>query len=234
MIRWLAITAAICIGISVIIFVLCFFGVWIPNEPSKSKYPIRGVDVSHHQGRVDWNAVRASGISFAYIKATEGSDFTDGQFAENWEKTAVAGLLRGAYHFFTLDSSGEAQASHLIATVPIDDAALPPAIDLEFSGYNKNRRPTSESFRRELSIFYDALCTRYHTTPVVYTTRDFQEQYLARMPIERLWIREVLTTPRRSWLFWQFTPRGRVKGVATFVDLNVFSGSESDLRALSK
>jgi lysozyme len=63
---------------------LCFFGFWIPNEPSRAKYPIRGIDVSHHQGGIDWLAVKASNTRFAYIKATEGASFRDPKFSENW------------------------------------------------------------------------------------------------------------------------------------------------------
>lgn len=105
-------------------------------------------------------------------------------------------------------------------------------IDLEFSGYNKERRAAPDEFQRELSAFWDAIFSHYHKTPVVYTTADFQKQYLAEMPIERLWIREVLSTPRQPWTFWQFSPRGRVQGVTTFVDLNVFHGTPEDFAKL--
>lgn len=216
------------------VFGLCFFGIWIPNKPSEAKYPVRGIDVSHHQGDIDWKRVKASGIHFAYIKATEGADFTDEKFAGNWKNSAEAGLVRGAYHFFTFGSPGQAQAVHFIARVPAESNALPPAIDLEFSGYNKDRRPAPEEFQRELSAFWDAIITHYHQSPVIYTTPDFQKQYLAAMPIERMWIREVLTTPRESWTFWQFSPRGRLRGVPTFVDLNVFHGTPEDLAKLTE
>src|SRR2546423_11084013 len=128
-------------GIAIVGLALCFFGIWIPNAPSRSQYPVRGIDVSHHQGKIDWSGVKASGIQFAYIKATEGADFTDATFAENWTNSNAAGIVRGAYHFFTLGISGQSQAAHFLATVPADAGALPPAIDLEFSGYNKKRRP---------------------------------------------------------------------------------------------
>jgi lysozyme len=212
---------------------LCFFGVWIPNKPSLGKYPIRGIDVSHHQGNIDWKRVRAGGVHFAYIKATEGADFTDAKFPDNWRESGSVGIVHGAYHFFTLGTSGQSQAANFIARVPIDESALAPAIDLEFSGYNLNRRPSSDEFQRELSIFWDAIVGHYGKVPVVYTASDFQKQYLSAMPIERLWIREVILVPTSGWTFWQFTPRARVAGISGFVDMNVFRGVDRDFERLS-
>ena len=233
MFRRVCITAGFITAIALILLGLCFFGLWIPNTPSHSKYPIRGIDVSHHQGPIDWARVKDSRIQFAYIKATEGTDFKDEQFAQNWNEAAAAGIKRGAYHFFCLQTSGEKQAANFIATAPYEADALPPAIDLEFSGYNKERRPSAEDFQRELSAFWDAIFSHYQKLPVVYTTSDFQKQYLAQMPIEHLWIREVILFPRQPWTIWQFSPRGRVRGVSGFVDLNVFNGRAADFQKLA-
>jgi lysozyme len=222
-------TALVIVGLA-----LCFFGIWIPNAPSQTRYPVRGIDVSHHQGAIDWAAVKGDGIQFAYMKATEGGSFTDATFADNWRNSNAAGIARGAYHFFTLGTSGELQAAHFIATVPADAAALPPAIDLEFSGYNKNRRPPPEEFQRELAVFWDAIVANYGKLPVVYTASDFQKEYLRFMPVERLWIREVLLRPDSGWTFWQFSPRGRVRGVPGFVDLNVFHSNAAEFAKLAQ
>lgn len=220
------------IAIVIVGLALCFFGIWIPNAPSQVQYPIRGIDVSHHQGAIDWAAVKSSGIQFAYIKATEGANFTDATFADHWKNSSTAGIAHGAYHFFTLGTPGEIQAAHFIATVPADADALPPAIDLEFSGYNKDRRPPPEEFQRDLAIFWDALVAHYRKLPVVYTASDFQKEYLRFMPIERLWIREVVLRPDSGWTFWQFSARGRVHGVPGFVDLNVFHSNTAEFAKL--
>jgi lysozyme len=231
--RFLTIGACL-IGIIIVGLALCFFGIWIPNAPSRSQYPVRGIDVAHHQGQIDWSAVRASGIQFAYVKATEGADFTDATFSENWKNSSGAGVVRGAYHFFTLGTSGQLQATHFVATVPADADALPPAIDLEFSGYNKDRRPPPEEFQRELATFWDALVAHYRKVPVVYTAADFQKQYLRFMPVERLWIREIVLRPDSGWTFWQFSARGRVQGVPGFVDLNAFHSSPQEFAKLAQ
>ena len=228
MLRRILITLLATVWIALILFALCFFGLWIPNAPSRAKYTVRGIDVSHHQGNIDWARVKSSGIQFAYIKATEGAEFKDGEFIRNWNAAAAADLKHGAYHFFHLEISGEKQAANFIATVPDDANALPPVIDLEFSGHNKDRRPATEAFLRDLSSFWDAIVSRYRKIPVVYTASDFQKQYLAQMPVERLWIREIVTSPPPSWTIWQFSSRGRVHGVPGFVDLNVFNGTLVD------
>jgi lysozyme len=233
MTRWLWIALAFLAAIGLAL-ALCFLGIWIPNEPSRATYPIRGIDVSHHQRDIDWNAVKGSEIRFAYIKATEGASFKDAKFAENWRDGRAAGLAVGAYHFFTFETSGELQAGNFIAEVPVMPDALPPAIDLEFSGYNKNRRPSGQAFQTELASFWDAIVAHYGKVPVIYTTSDFQEQYLREMPIERLWIRGVMTVPAQRWTFWQFSPRGRIRGISTFVDLNVFHGRPQDFETFAR
>src|SRR5688572_6854506 len=67
-------------------------------DPSDARFPVRGIDVSHHQGAIDWHSVKASGRSFAFIKASEGADFRDTRFSENWQRAREAGIFTGAYH----------------------------------------------------------------------------------------------------------------------------------------
>ena len=84
-----------------------------------------------------------------------------------------------------------------MATVPHEAAALPPAVDLEFSG-NSKARPTPAQFQRELEVFLDRLEHAYQTRPVIYTTYDFYAAYLQGLPLERLWVREVLMAQRAA------------------------------------
>src|SRR5262245_20104351 len=93
-----------------------------------------GVDVSNHQGYIDWPTLARTDVAFAYIKATEGGDFRDRRFQANWEGAKRAGLPRGAYHFFTQCRSGADQARNFIAAVPREEGALPPVVDLEHMG----------------------------------------------------------------------------------------------------
>ena len=94
-------------------------------------YSVTGVDVSNHQGDIDWPALARNNVAFAYIKATEGGDFRDRRFQFNWEGAKKAGIARGAYHYFTQCRPGIEQAHNFIATVPRGQGALPPVIDAE-------------------------------------------------------------------------------------------------------
>jgi lysozyme len=210
-------------------------GRWVPNERAARAYAVRGIDVSHHQGKIDWAAVASDGIGFAYIKATEGGDRQDNRFAENWREISGQPLRRGAYHFFTLTTSGKAQADNFLAAVPVDTFALPPAVDLEFGG-NSSFRPDVAAFRAELTAFLARLRLVYRQEPVVYTDEAFYAHYLANYPIARLWIASTMRKPRgsfaHSWLFWQFTAQGRIRGIQTHVDIDVFADNAAAFQAL--
>ena len=214
---------------------LYFSGLWIPNYPSETEYPIRGIDVSRHQEEIRWSSIPRNRVQFAYIKATEGGDHRDARFAENWRISGTAGLPRGAYHFYSLKTPGLQQASNFIATVPNESDSLPPAVDLEFGG-NSSARPAVADFQRELNQFISTIRDHYEREPVLYTTDSFKEYYLRDFPISRLWIRSVVTTPRlpkqQNWLFWQFSEKMRVPGISGFVDQNVFNGNEESFRSL--
>ena len=104
------------------------FGIDIPVN-----YQIHGIDVSRHQDKINWDDVRQmddSGIKlgFAFIKATEGVQLIDTKFKRNWENAKVAGIPRGAYHFFNPAKNGKLQALHFIEEVRITTGDLPPVL----------------------------------------------------------------------------------------------------------
>lgn len=208
------------------------------NYPSRAEFPVRGLDVSHHQAEIDWHAVRGQGFFFAYVKATEGGDFRDPMFAKHWQGAREAGLQVGAYHYFTFCKSGEEQARNFTAVVPQDADALPPVVDLEFGG-NCSKTPTKEEMTRELAAF-TALVTAHAGKPLVhYATSEFFDAYLAGTPqTAPLWIRAVFSAPRLpdgwTWTLWQYANRGRVDGVKSFVDMNAFHGDPSAWLAFSQ
>ena len=202
--------------------------------PDAGAYPVRGIDVSHHQGPIDWATVAADGVDFAYIKATEGGDFTDTRFAENWTGADAAGIVRGAYHFFTLCRSGTLQAANFTAVVPPTPGMLPPVVDLEYGG-NCRARPAPAALRTELADFLAALEAHYGVKPVLYVTRTFHADYLdGELEDYAVWVRSLYFAPgypARPWLLWQFHDRGRRAGISGPVDLNVFRG---DRRAFER
>ncbi len=200
-----------------------------PHVRPSSSYVVRGVDVSHHQGAIDWNRVAASGdVQFAWMKATEGVSHTDRRFKRNWRDARKANVLVGAYHFYSMCRGGAAQAAHFIETVPKESNALPPAVDVEADG-RCNRVPPA-NLQVELTAFMDKIEAHYGVRPVLYSTSSYIGAHLDD-PDEELWLAGYSRSPRRDWLFWQFTDRGRVDGIAGPVDLNVYRLSASDLQA---
>jgi lysozyme len=194
--------------------------------PDSTKYPIQGIDISHHQGTIDWQALKQEGnIQFVFMKATEGGDFKDSKFQYNWKAAKEFGIRRGAYHFYSFCKSGAEQAANFIASVPVDKNALPPVVDLEFLGSCKKRPPVQEAIK-ELQIFLDLLEKQYGKRPILYTTYTFYGVYLKEdLTSYDLWIRDTQKEPileNRPWKFWQFSNRGTRKGIKGRVDLNVF------------
>ena len=215
---------------------LVWNGVVLLNNPSLRKYPVRGVDVSHYQGEIDWPLLAEQGIDFAFIKATEGSSHVDDKFAFNYAEALKTDLRVGAYHFFSFESAGETQADNFIAAVEKVDGMLPPVIDFEFYGGNDQNPPDKEAAVRELRVLADALAVHYGRAPIIYATEEAYEQYISGDFDDcDIWIRNVITTPTiadgREWVFWQYTNREILKGYSgdeKYIDMNVFYGSKKE------
>lgn len=231
--RLAAIVGAVCVVAAGVAWAL--ENGWLKlQEPSLREFPVQGLDVSHHQGVIDWRAVARDGrFRFVWIKATEGGDFVDPRFAANWRGARRAGFVVGAYHFFTLCRPGIEQAANLLAALPeVRDPTLPVAVDLELGG-NCAARPEPSDVRRELDAFLESVEVHTGRPSVLYTTYEFHEAYLAgAWPRSRpLWLRSVFTRPGSlddvTWTFWQYLPRGRVDGIDGVVDQNAFAGDSA-------
>ncbi len=229
----------------ILLFVACalaFHGVILLNNPSTTKYPVRGVDVSSYQGEIDWQVLSQQGISFAFIKATEGSRYVDPCFEQNYAEAAKTSLRIGAYHFFSFDSLGKTQAENFIAQVKPIENMLPPVVDLEFYGDKEKDPPEPAIVRQQLDVLLQELEAYYGMKPVLYSTEKAYDLYLAGQYTDNdIWFRDVIGFPKlsdgRQWTFWQFTNRGRLegyRGTETYIDLNVFYGSREDFAAYGK
>jgi lysozyme len=217
------------------VFALFFFGIIWFNNPSRNDYPVQGIDVSNHQGVIDWKLVQENNIDFAYLKATEGGEFVDKSFAFNWSGARKHDIATGAYHFFTLCKSGEEQAKNFISIVPVSEQSLPPAIDLEYTGNCKNN-PKTFNFENEFKKYFNTIKNHYHRYPVVYTTYEFSEKYNLSQYSKRLWIRNIFKTPSSNvrWKFWQYSNRRHINGISGYVDGNVFNGSRQEFQSYFK
>ncbi len=201
-------------------------------RPPAERYPLRGIDVSHHQGAIDWTKVAGDEVAFAYLKASEGGGHRDRQFARNWREARAAGLAVGAYHFFTFCRPGADQAANFLAAVPAAPDALPPAVDLEFGG-NCGRVPAGAAMRRELDAFLAPVERAAGKPAILYVTPEFLDVYRGHLPARGLWRRSLLRAPDDAapWRLWQYHNRGRVDGIRGPVDLNVFDGDASAFAA---
>ncbi len=230
--------------ITIIIILISFIGIRYAynlgyirlNYPSSDRYPIHGIDVSHHQQKINWNELDKDKVQFAFIKATEGGDFKDTRFHENWEQAKRLNIPRAAYHFFTFCRDGEEQAYNFIESVPKESSSLLPIIDLEFTG-NCNPRNYKNDIISEITIYIQTIENYYEKKVLIYTTEEFYQKYLIKhFESNPIWIRDIQTTPRldnnRKWLFWQYADKGRLNGIETLVDLNVFHGTKEEFYKL--
>lgn len=205
-------------------------------------YPIHGIDVSRWQGDIDWRQVRSAGVSFAFLKATEGGDLADPMFNTYWNGARDAGVLRSAYHFFYFCRSAEEQARWFIENVPKDREALPHVLDLEWNPHSPTcrLRPDGATVRAEAQRFLDLIEAHYGRRPIVYTTIDFfEDTEIGRLERAEFWLRSVADHPSKTyrdanWTFWQYSGTGRVPGIGGPVDLNVFSSTPEAWRRWTK
>lgn len=218
------------------------FGEYIPTARAAARYTVRGVDVSAYQGEIDWTALARQQLSFAYIKATEGSGWVDSRFAANWAGAQAAGLRVGAYHFLSYDSAGSSQADNFLAAVPRTPGMLPPAIDVEFYGDYIAAPPTYAQAHAVLDVLVARLTAACGVRPVLYATRRSYALYLRADDCGcAVWIRDVAAVPAlpdgRPWAFWQYSARGFLPGYSgeeRYIDLDVFCGTAAEFAAFGQ
>jgi lysozyme len=205
--------------------------------PDVSAYAVRGIDISHYEGTVDWGTVAKDGLSFVYVKATEGEEMTDDQFQANWQGAAGAGLARGAYHFYDFCEPGATQADNFIKTVPVEKGSLPPTIDLEQSADCK-KMPAKAAFLADLNAFVQKIQDAYGVSPVLYVNGGIYNTYLTDVGnTYALWIADVshvspVMPDGAPWTMWQYGWHGAVAGIGAEVDLDVFRGTTQELASL--
>lgn len=200
-------------------------------EPNRELYPIRGIDLSRHNGLVDFDSVRQAGIDFVYLKASEGSNHRDPSFAVNYAGAHGAGLPVGAYHFFRFDRDGREQALNFLATTAGCRFDLPTVLDVEEWG-NAAGVPTEMVVSR-LEAMITCLESWGHRA-MIYTNKTGDARFIrghfdgyGQLSPVPLWICSFTDPPlrRREWTLWQHSHRSTVPGVKGYVDMNTFNGN---------
>jgi lysozyme len=208
-----------------------------PNR-QPTDYAVHGTDTSRWQPEINWGKVQKSGISFAFIKATEGGDVLDKSFKENFAKAKAAGVPRGAYHFYYFCTAPEVQAKWYLRHIPKDAGAMPPVLDAEWNHISKTcpGKPSPEKVRRDLSVWLNIVEKATGKRPIIYTTPDFYDDNdMGRFEAHDFWLRSTAAHPserypHERWTFWQYTGTGKIPGIEGKADINVFRGSEEDWR----
>ena len=198
-------------------------------KPTPRTRPVRGVDVSHHQGQVDWQRVRRDRIGFAYLKATEGSGFTDPLFQAGARAARSAGLRVGGYHYFSLCSPGAPQAEHFASVLDTAPArSMPPAVDLELLGNCADPPPRPELLG-QVRAFIDEVEQRTGQQVVVYAYPEFEARYRFAGALDRRqWVRRIGNRPpTRDWFIWQKDDQAVIDGISGPADLNVMAADGS-------
>jgi lysozyme len=201
------------------------FGIEIP-----AGYSTHGIDVSHYQHDIDWKLAskmvdRGQKISFAIVKATEGTSQKDSKFDDNWSTLDDHDILRGAYLYLHPNQSGKKQAQYFISKVDLEKGDLPPVIDIE-----ETKNQSSATIQKCVKECADALEAKFGVKPIIYSNVDFYKRQLGKDFDEYpLWAAhyEQSRQPRidRDWLIWQHSCKGRVNGIDAEVDFNVVNGS---------
>ncbi|MFA7104768.1 MAG: GH25 family lysozyme [Dysgonamonadaceae bacterium] len=199
------------------------------NHPAFTlKYPVRGVDVSHHNGGINWDELRQENVSFAYLKSTEGVSIKDKDYKENYKLAKEAGLSVGTYLFYTFKLDGGKQAKLFIRNSNVESQDLVPAIDVEHSRYNRMYKNSKERDQivQELKVLEKELFKHYKVRPVIYTNKDCYKLYIKdHFPDNPLWICDLEEEPSdeiNNWVIWQFSHSGDISGSFNDIDLNYY------------
>lgn len=196
-----------------------------------------GIDVSKWQGDVDWAAVKADGVAFAFARVSDGLNAVDAYFADNWAGMKAAGLVRGAYQFFRPASNVADQAQLMLDMIgELGPTDLPPVLDVEADG-GLSDAAVADAVDEWIEIVQDATGRR----PIIYTGPYFWRDEVGganQLPSE-LWVAHygaecpLTPEPWTRWAFWQYTDSGDVAGVDGPVDTNLFNGDMAALLALT-
>ncbi|MGW7350559.1 lysozyme [Streptomyces sp. NPDC054784] len=205
---------------------------------------VEGVDVSSHQGNVDWNGLWGSGVRWAYVKATEGTYYRNDYFSQQYGGSYNVGMIRGAYHFANpKDSGGAAQANFFVdhgGGWSKDGKTLPGVLDIEYNPYDGNDcyDMSASAMVNWIRDFTNTYKARTGRDAVIYTTTSWWTACTGNNggfgATNPLWIARYASAPGglpAGWgfhTFWQYTSTGPIVG-----DHNVFNGAYDRLQALA-
>lgn len=197
---------------------------------SDSPY-VFGIDISHYQGKINWNELRNSHhpIEYIFIRATMGVDGKDKEFKRNWKEAKSQGFIVGAYHYYRPNENSSQQFANFKSSVSLQSGDFFPVLDIEELGMYG-----IDNLRQGVLNWLALAENEYGVKPIVYSGKHFYEQHLkGYIDDYPLWIASYSgkhTVDNIKWEFHQFTDQVRVNGIKTKVDGNDFNGDLKDLQ----
>ena len=199
-----------------------------------SMYEVVGVDISKHSGIIDWTVLKSQGIQFAFIKSTEGQNYKDPFYKQNYAGAKKNDILVGAYHFFRFNKDGRLQAQHFLNETNHQRGDLIPVVDVEYHG-NILSLKSDKDVICEIEEFLNVVESELNVKPIIYTNKEaYLRLVKGHFQGYRLWLSDLNQEPKFSdngWDFWQYTHKGRIKGANYLIDFNVFKGSFFELKS---
>ncbi len=225
----------------------------LPDGANAKPAWVFGIDVSHYDGKINWALVPQHGVSFVYVKATQGENGYDGTFKSHWAALAQPGakLYRGAYHFLSADGDPAKQAQNFISVVhPVATGDMPPCLDLEWDmarGSTKDRfaKYSAKQIVQKAQTWLKAVQQAGGgRRPIIYTNASFWKQRgldkEAGLAGYKIWIADYSSgslqkeNPKVPTSFkapiWQFSEKGRFSQggiIDADVDISTFKGSRA-------
>ncbi len=205
----------------------------LASPASETTTQLNGIDVSQFQGEIDWQAVKASGIVFAFARALEGETIHDSTFAANWPGMKEAGVVRGAYGFYIADDPPSAQVEVFGGLVTLEPGDLVPMVDIEEGSIGSSAPP---DLITDFHQYLELMEKHYRAKPIIYTNPSFWNEHMDdSFGDYPLWIAEYgVDSPNpptgwSGWVLWQHSESGAVPGIDGDVDLDIFNGGLEEL-----
>ena len=190
---------------------------------------VHGIDLSHYQGEVFWEVVGAnSKMAYVYLKATEGGTHIDETYEKNIELAHRYGLKVGSYHFFRPKTELSKQLENFMSQCRPGDQDLIPMIDIESTGGLR-----TDEFCDSLFKFLDLVEEAYRQKPLLYTYTNFYNKKKKRkiddykLMIAQYSEEKPELVDGKDYTMWQYTAKGKINGINTYVDKSRFMGRHS-------
>jgi lysozyme len=188
---------------------------------------IIGIDISHHQGNIDWSEVSTwndQPIQFIYMKATEGETHQDSMYKTYMKEAKELDIPIGSYHYFRTSSEPRDQFENFMKVIDKNEQDLVPMVDVE-----EIKHWNSKTYHKNLKLFLKLVEDEFGKKPIIYTVNSFYNHHLSNKYDEYEFLigRYGKNSPnmrdKKQWFAWQFSESGKVKGIPKTVDIDVLN-----------